>query len=463
MSSDASNSDVVVSVRDVGKCYHIYSNPRDRLMQTLLRGRRQFYREFWALRDVNLEVRRGETVAVIGRNGSGKSTLLQIIAGTLAPTTGQVRTTGRIAALLELGSGFNPEYTGRENVFLNGAILGLSRAEILDRFDSIAAFADIGDFLDQPVKTYSSGMMVRLAFAVQVQVNPDVLLVDEALAVGDERFQRKCYGRLEELRGRGTAVLLVTHATNTVEVYCDRALLLERGAAHGVGSSKTIVDQYHALLYADEQAYLRMINQTALEEASRAVAPPVGAPVAAPAAVSAAEPAIATALPEAPPAPVAQEPSPAGAPRCRALIEDVWIHAAEGTPETVFVSGQDAEIGFSVRATDCINELRAGIRIRTIEGAEVYGTSTGYFGQSVRAVQPGSRWKASFRINLWLCPGTYFVSVAIAESISNAEMLYLDKRTDVLMFKVKQPRLTGTGIANLRASVALTAMEQGQP
>ncbi|MGB2820226.1 MAG: ABC transporter ATP-binding protein, partial [Phycisphaerae bacterium] len=248
MSSEAPNDGPAIAVAGVGKCYEIYPRPVDRLKQALWRGRRQFYREFWALKDVSFDVHVGEAVAVIGRNGSGKSTLLEIIGGTLTPTVGQVRTVGRVAALLELGSGFNPEFTGRENVFLNGAILGLSRAEMQDRFDAIAAFANIGDFIDQPVKTYSTGMVVRLAFAVQAQIDPEVLIVDEALAVGDEMFQRKCYARLDQLRSQGTAVVLVTHSTAAVERYCDRAVLLEAGRAHGIGPSKQIVDQYHTLL-----------------------------------------------------------------------------------------------------------------------------------------------------------------------------------------------------------------------
>ena len=189
-----------ITVRGVGKCYEIYARPIDRLKQTLYRGRRKFYREFWALHDISFEVAPGESIGIIGRNGSGKSTLLQIIAGTLRPDSGEVSVRGRVHALLELGSGFNPEFTGRENVYLNGAVLGLPRREIEARFDQIADFADIGDFLDQPIKTYSTGMVVRLAFAVQALLAPDVLIVDEALSVGDEGFARKCYAWLENFR-----------------------------------------------------------------------------------------------------------------------------------------------------------------------------------------------------------------------------------------------------------------------
>lgn len=245
-------SEFAIHIQGLGKCYHIYDKPQDRLKQSFWRGRRQYYREFWALRDVSFEVRPGETVGIIGRNGSGKSTLLQMIAGTLTPTVGTVETNGRIAALLELGSGFNPEFSGRENVFMNGAILGLTEDEIAARFDEIAAFADIGDFIEQPVKTYSSGMMVRLAFAVSVCVQPDILIVDEALAVGDMAFQFKCMQRLEQLTQSGTTLLFVSHDIGAVKAFCQRALYLQKGAVRGYGSASDMAELY-MLDIKDEQ------------------------------------------------------------------------------------------------------------------------------------------------------------------------------------------------------------------
>ena len=208
---------------------------------------RTYGSDFWALRHVSFEVARGERFGVIGRNGSGKSTLLQLIAGTLAPTEGDITVTGRVAALLELGSGFNPEFTGRENVFINGAIHGLSREQVAERFDAIAAFADIGEFIDQPVKLYSSGMFVRLAFAVGTTIDADVLLIDEALAVGDVFFRQKCYARLDELRERGVSIVLVSHGLGDIEQFCDRALLVERGEALFVGPSVAAVKRYYLL------------------------------------------------------------------------------------------------------------------------------------------------------------------------------------------------------------------------
>lgn len=251
-------NDIAIRVQNLGKCYQIYGAPRDRLKQFLLpRFQRaigkqpiQYYREFWALKDVSFEIKKGETVGIIGRNGSGKSTLLQIICGTLSPTSGSVQTNGRIAALLELGSGFNPEFTGRENVYMNAAVLGLSKEEVDKRFDDIAAFADIGQFIEQPVKTYSSGMVVRLAFAVAINVDPEILIVDEALSVGDELFQRKCFSRIEAIKNNGATILFVSHSGSTIVELCDRAVLMDSGEKLAVGVPKQIVGRYQKLLYA---------------------------------------------------------------------------------------------------------------------------------------------------------------------------------------------------------------------
>jgi len=239
-----SAAEPVIIVRDVSKSYRMYPRPADRLRQAFAWGRKQYYEEFWALRDIHFEVGRGESVGIIGRNGSGKSTLLQIIAGTVAPTTGEASVRGRVAALLELGSGFHPEATGRENVFMNGAILGLSQEQIERRFDSIAAFADIGPFIEQPVKTYSSGMMMRLAFSVATAVEPEVLIVDEALAVGDMLFQHRCMERIRGLIDRGTTLLFVSHDPDAVRTLCRRGVWLEGGRQRMVGPAREVADEY---------------------------------------------------------------------------------------------------------------------------------------------------------------------------------------------------------------------------
>lgn len=246
------SSDIAIKVENLSKCYHIYDKPRDRLMQMFNWGRRQYYREFWALKDVSFEIKKGETVGIIGRNGCGKSTLLQMISGTLNPTSGNIQTHGRIAALLELGSGFNPEFTGRENVYMNAAVLGLSHSEIDARYEEITNFAAIGDFIEQPVKTYSSGMIVRLAFAVSVCVEPDILIVDEALAVGDAAFAFKCLDRLRKLTSSGTTLLFVSHDIGMVKNFCNHAYYLVHGEVKASGAPDEMAE-YYLLDMRDEQ------------------------------------------------------------------------------------------------------------------------------------------------------------------------------------------------------------------
>jgi lipopolysaccharide transport system ATP-binding protein len=258
------SSDIAIKVENLSKCYQLYDRPRDRLLQMLMRGHRTYYREFWALRDISFEIKKGETVGIIGRNGSGKSTLLQLVCGTLNPTAGSIETHGRIAALLELGSGFNPEFTGRENVYMNASVLGLRKEEIDARFDDIVAFADIGTFIEQPVKTYSSGMYVRLAFAVIAHVDADILVIDEALAVGDAFFVQKCMRFLRNFMGKGT-VLFVSHDTGAVINLCQRAVWLDQGISKGQGDPKEIAQLYLAESYVALQGENAVVAPVAVE------------------------------------------------------------------------------------------------------------------------------------------------------------------------------------------------------
>lgn len=237
-------NDIAISVRNVSKCYRTFNNQRSRLLHALWPKYKTGIQELWALKDINFEIKRGESIAIIGRNGGGKSTLLEILTGTLTPTSGEVIVNGRVSALLELGSGFSPEYTGRDNVILNGLLLGLSRQEILDRFDEIEAFAEIGDAIDRPVKTYSSGMIMRLAFAVQVLCDPDILIIDEALSVGDFFFQQKCLSYIRELRSRGTTLLFVSHDMGTIRDICTRGILLKFGKMEFCGDILEVIRQY---------------------------------------------------------------------------------------------------------------------------------------------------------------------------------------------------------------------------
>ena len=243
--ADRNPQDVAIRLKDITKIFQIYEKPHHRLLQSLYRGRKAFYREFPALTNISFEVSKGDTLGIIGRNGAGKSTLLQIICGTMAQSSGDVEICGRMAALLELGAGFNPEFTGRENVFMYATVLGLNRAEIEDRFDDISNFADIGEFIDLPVKTYSSGMYVRLAFSVVMHIDPEILIVDEALAVGDASFQAKCMVAMKKLREDGVTLLFVSHDVGAIKALCNRAILLENGRMGAIGDTGTVVDKYY--------------------------------------------------------------------------------------------------------------------------------------------------------------------------------------------------------------------------
>jgi lipopolysaccharide transport system ATP-binding protein len=252
------SSETAIRTSGLAKCYALFDRPSDRLKQMLWRGRRKYYREFWALREVDLEIRRGEVLGIVGHNGAGKSTLLQLICGTLTPTAGSVTVNGRVAALLELGAGFNPEFSGRENVYLAAAVLGLTPAEIDARFEEIVDFSGIRDFIDQPVKTYSSGMYVRLAFSISTSVDPDILVIDEALSVGDGQFARKSFDRIMALKEAGKTILFCSHSLYHIEAICTRAIWLDQGTLKMVDQPAKVVSAYSAAING-----LATIGQTA--------------------------------------------------------------------------------------------------------------------------------------------------------------------------------------------------------
>ena len=367
-------SDIAIKAENLSKCYQIYGQPRDRLKQFVLPHLqrlvgfppKRFYQEFWALKDVSFEIKKGEAVGIIGRNGGGKSTLLQIITGTLSPTSGIVSTHGRIAALLELGSGFNPDFSGRENVYLNGALLGFSRDQIDEKFDAIAGFADIGLHLDQPVKTYSSGMMLRLAFAVQVQVEPEILIVDEALAVGDALFQKRCFQRIEKLLSDGTTLLFVSHDQESVRTLTNRAVLLNKGQVAAYGLSSEVVLEYRKQLHADESSYFSDVAKRLAEKA--VVHTDYGAT---------------EAMAEAQ-IPLTDEYGKVVTARSNRLsfgdgeakILKVEILGEDGVHATVFYPGDVIRIRITCQSMITSDKLNVGIRIRNKEGVKIYSWGT---------------------------------------------------------------------------------------
>jgi len=437
------SSEVAIKVSNLGKCYHIYDKPHDRLLQMLRRGRKQYYREFWALRNVSFEMKKAETAGIVGRNGSGKSTLLQLICGLLNPTEGSVTTSGRIAALLELGSGFNPDFTGRENVFLNAAVLGLSEAEIKARFDRIAAFADIGDFLDQPVKSYSSGMSARLGFAVAINVDPDILVVDEALAVGDEAFQRKCFARISALRAGGTTILFVSHSGATVVELCDRAILIDHGESILIGDPKLVIAKYQRLAYAPP-ARQEQVRQAilAMREDEDGTARPfdreddaedddVGqagdndAPEQTPR-----EHEVSAYYDKnlVPTSTVSYTPN-------GAVIDNIRILDETDAEVNIITSGKTYRYCYEVRFTQGVCAVYFGMVLKTISGFEIGGMGSHEASDAEPYIAGGSVVRVTFWFRNMLRPGIYFANAgAYSYAMENQQVLH--RIIDAHMFRV---------------------------
>ena len=430
MSSNA----IAIEVNNLGKSYNIYRRPQDRLKQSVIprlqqimgRPADRYFREFWALRNVSFDVKQGETVGIIGRNGSGKSTLLQIICGTLTPTRGTVSTQGRIAAILELGSGFNPEFSGRENVYLNGAILGLTQEEIDARFDDIASFADIGEFIEQPVKIYSSGMVIRLAFAVQAMVDPDILIVDEALAVGDEKFRRKCFVRFEELRNNGTSILFVSHSMGQVIELCEKVLLLEGGERLLYGQPLRVVRAYQKLIYAPATEQPEMVKAYQLADQAGKNGPNL------------VEMATGTATPEEYPGVDLLDPnlipeSTQVDPIQGAEIRSFRILDMEGNPTNLLKLKQDYQFEVSGRFLEDVENVYFGLYIRTLKGARLTGQRYPKDGTLVGHVKAGENFRVTYGFKMVMLPGTYFVSVGVW---STNEPTCLHRIMDAMMFRI---------------------------
>ena len=367
-------SEVAISVNNVSKMYKLYDNPMDRLKESLGLSRKKKYKEHYALNDVSFQVHKGETVGIIGTNGSGKSTILKIITGVLNPTQGQVVVDGRISALLELGAGFNGEYSGIENVYLNGTMIGFSREEIDAKLQDILDFADIGDFVNQPVKTYSSGMFVRLAFAVAINIEPEILIVDEALSVGDVFFQAKCYRKFEEFKEMGKTILFVSHDLSSIGKYCDRVVLLNKGKKLAEGDAKEMVNLYRRVLvnqYEEPEEAVKEETQDAVVEPDDPVTEGEKETVKKPGVVRREEG-------DQMKSKLNLNPEVLEYGSKLAEIEDFAIRDDSGMITNVIEKGQEFSVDMKIRFQKDISEPIFAFTLKDLKGTEITGTNTMY-------------------------------------------------------------------------------------
>ena len=409
------DKNLAISVQGVSKIYKLYDKPIDRLKEAVSLTHKSYHRDFFALSDISFEVKKGETVGIIGTNGSGKSTILKIITGVLSPPTGTAEVSGNISALLELGAGFNSEYTGLENIYMNGTMMGFSRQEMERRMDDILRFADIGDFVNQPVKTYSSGMFVRLAFALAINVDPEILIVDEALSVGDVFFQAKCYRRMEEMMKNGTTILMVSHDMGSIIKYCDKVVLLNRGHFVAQGEAGKMVDLYKKILanQTDELA------EALIEQKKEALGLPVEA------AVSDKRMKDRMNL-----NPEVQEYGDG-----RASFEDFGTLDARGNVTNLLLKGEMFTIRERVRFHAPIENPIFTYTLRDKKGTDITGTNTLFEGTEIKPVKDGDVYTVSFRQKMNLQGGEYLLSMSCT-GYENGEHVVYHRLYNVLSLTV---------------------------
>ncbi len=407
-----------IKVQHLSKSYRIYRRKWDKLREVIGLGSDKHYREFWALNDISFELEPGHNLGIIGRNGSGKSTLLQILAGIMHQTRGDCFVNGRISALLELGSGFNPEFTGRENVFMNGAILGMDTRQMQERFDAIAAFAEIGSFMDQPVKTYSSGMFMRLAFAVAVNVDPDILLVDEALSVGDLIFQHRCMHRMNHLRNSGKTIVLVTHDLDAVIKFCDSAILLDEGRLLEQGKPDEVVQKYRALIFERERRYSSLSSSVEIPDGSNLVKP----------------------LDE---MPVARTIPNIDHRFGNGEAELLGVELLDGNGKMISEAdgGREIIIRVSAKFREDVETPILGYTLRDRLGVQMSSCNTSYADQPLPPVRKDQIITSDFHVTLpFLAPGSYSISPAVAKgSIEQHDMC--DWIDNALVFTLRTEKL----------------------
>lgn len=447
------SEDIVISVKNITKTYRLYNSHADRVKESFHPFRKKYHHPFNALTDISFDVEKGETLGIIGRNGSGKSTLLQIICGILKPTSGVVEVKGRLSALLELGAGFNPEFTGRQNIYMNCAILGLTREEIDARFDDIVAFADIGDFIGQPVKSYSSGMYVRLAFAVAINIDPDILIVDEALSVGDEGFQRKCFSRIRQIQERGVTILFVSHGAGTIIELCTRAMLFDQGELILNGSPKKVVSYYYKMIFAHRERVEELKNEWQknpnrlnivwddVEDENKQET------------VKTDKRGIEKELNEVPPQESFYDPgmvpqSTVYYEKHGAIIKNPHLTTTGGTQVNILANGEEYIFTYSVFFERPAFQVSFGMLIKTVSGLEIGGGATASIGGGVDYIEGGTCWSVNFCFRCLLNPGMYFLNAGLVGIVNGSEV-YLDRNIDIAMFRVQEKEeLTSTAIVD---------------
>ena len=456
------SSESLISVTGLGKDYRIYGRPIDRIREMYSVRRRTYHSVFTALNDVSFDVASGETVGIIGPNGSGKSTLLEMVCGTLTPTRGTVAVSGRLAALLELGAGFNPAFSGRENVYLNAALLGISREEVEDRFQDIVEYAGIGEFIEHPVSTYSSGMYVRLAFATAVNVDPDILIVDEALAVGDIRFQRKCFRRFQEMQKAGKTILFVTHSVELVQAHCSRAIYLKSGNIRSMGEPKAVIQDYLEDLFGSERS---AATQSQLMES--AASPPseameengagVGGKI--DASLEKVRSTVSAKLPPdlCPTRPL-YNPNEYRWGDQRVVIFDYGLHGEDSPIRSGFERGQTVGLDVSIFFAANIENLIIGFTLKTVDGRTVFGANTRERGIEVPCLDPGCETVVRFNFFCALVPGEYFLSIGIAQDDQARDNIAVDRRYDLIYIPVRGAP-GDFGVADLGLSIAFPSHE----
>lgn len=477
----------IISVDQVSKVYRLYDKPIDRLLESISLRKKSYHKDFYALRDISFSVGRGEAVGIIGTNGSGKSTMLKIITGVLSATTGKVESRGSICALLELGAGFNQDYTGIENIYMNGTMMGFSKAEMDEKLPAILEFADIGDFVYQPVKSYSSGMFVRLAFALYISIDPEVLIVDEALSVGDVFFQAKCYHRMDELKRKGTTILMVTHDLGSVMKYCDRVVLFHKGEKVGEGLPGQMVDKYkkilagkdpHAEQFMEEQNFLGNVDGEAIgtisvagtneQDASTGNAGTTGAEDKAGTAGTAntadtAEPASPKAGQHSPKPTgfmkdhLTLNPSSQQYGNGKAEILDFGVLDKDGRPSNVLLKGEEFSIKERIVFHDDIAAPIFTFTIKDKRGMDLSGTNTLFEGKEIPAVKKGDEYYCTFTQRMNLQGGEYLLSISCT-GFEEGEHTVYDRKYDITSITVLSNKNT-VGIYDMESEVTLERHE----